>query len=269
MAVMLAEIPLRGLTLVVTRPSAQGGRTAIALRDAGANVIEFPVLDITPMEATLSPRELASASGIIFISANAVAHGVPWVQRAGGASATAEIFAIGRATATALADAGFANVVSPQQSIDSEGLLALPQLRRVEGRHIILVKGHSDLGGRTVLEQTLTARGARVTVLECYRRAPFIPVLAVREAFRTSLASGRVHACFALSIETMNSLINIFTMMDISPQSQMVLLVPNARVATGARARGFDKVAEVPLAESAMIAALAKLKPRLINPLTF
>ena len=35
------------------------------------------------------------------------------------------------------------------------------------------------------------------------------------------------------------------------------------------RARGFDKVAEVPLVESAMIAALAKLKPRLISPLTF
>ena len=266
MAVMLAEIPLRGLTLVVTRPPAQGMRTAIALRDAGANVIEFPVLDITPMEATLSPRELASASGIIFVSANAVAHGVPWVQRAGGASATTELFAIGRATATALVDAGFEHVASPQQSIDSEGLLAMPQLRRVEGRHIILVKGRSDLGGRTVLEQTLTARGARVTALECYRRAPFIPVLAVREAFRTSLASGCVHACFALSVETMNSLINIFTMMDISPQSQMVLLVPNPRVADAARTHGFDKIFEVPLAESALVPALTRLKPQLLTP---
>ena len=67
----------------------------------------------------------------------------------------------------------------------------------------------------------------------------------------------------------MDSLINIFTMMDISPQSQMVMLVPHARVANDARARGFDKVAEVPLVESAMIAALATLKPRLNNPLTF
>ena len=131
------------------------------------------------------------------------------------------------------------------------------------------MKGRSALGGRTLLEQTLAARGARVTLLECYRRAPLLPNLAAQEAFRASLASGRVHGCFAMSVETLDSLVNIFSKMNISPQSQMVLLVPHARVADVARARGFDKVAEVPLAESAMIAAIAKLKPRLINPLTF
>ena len=267
--VMQAEIPLQGLTLVVTRPPAQAGRTAITLRAAGAQVIEFPVLDIAPIEMKLAATELASSSGIIFVSANAVEYGLPLVLRAGGPTAAAEIFAIGRATAAALAVAGFEHVVSPQQSIDSEGLLAMPQLRSVEGRHIILVKGRSELGGRTVLEHTLAARGARVTLLECYRRAPLVPDLAAREAFRASLAYGRVHGCFALSAETLDSLINIFTIMELSPQSQLVLLVPNSRVADVARARGFARIAEVPLAEAALIATLADLKPRLLNPLTF
>ena len=266
---MQAEIPLQGLTLVVTRPPAQAGRTAITLRAAGAQVVEFPVLDIAPIAMTLAAAELASSSGIIFVSANAVECGLPLVLRAGGLPAAAEIFAIGRATAAALAVAGFEHVVSPQQSIDSEGLLAMPQLRSVEGRHIILVKGRSEFGGRAVLEQTLAARGASVKVLECYQRAPMVPDLAAREAFRESLASGSVHACFALSVETLDSLNNIFSMMELTPQSHMALLVPHSRVADVARARGFARIAEVPLAEAALIAVLADLKPRLLNPLTF
>ena len=266
---MQAEIPLQGLSLVVTRPPAQAARTALLLRAAGADIFEFPVLAIASINATLPAPELASASGIIFVSANAVEHGLPLVASAGGAPAGMEIFAIGRATAAALAQAGFKHVVSPQQSIDSEGLLAMPQLLRVEGRHIILVKGGSEFGGRTVLEQTLIARGARVTALECYRRAPMVPNLAKREALSELLASGGVHAFFALSVETLDSLNNIFSMMQHTPQSQMVLLVPHPRVAMAARARGFDRVAEVPLAEPAMINALAELKPRLLNPQNF
>ena len=265
---MRIESPLQGLTLVVTRPASQGARTAAALREAGAEVIEFPVLKISPIDASITFSDLARATHIIFVSANAVAYGAPVLQRAGTIDASVQVFAIGRATAAALVDAGFKDVVSPQQSIDSEGLLALPQLHSVEGRHIILVKGQSELGGRTVLEQTLIGRGAHVTVLDCYRRAPLMPDSTVREAFRVSLASGRAHACFALSVETLDSLMNIFESMDIKPQSQLALLIPHPRIANAARAAGFDKIVEVPLAESALITALTVLKPQLLKPLT-
>ena len=259
-------LPLHGLTLVVTRPAVQATRTADTLRGAGATAIEFPVLDIAPIEATLAARDLATAGAIIFISANAVDYGVPAVRCSGAFPAAAEIFAIGRATAAALNDAGFSNVVSPQQSIDSEGLLALPQLRAVMGRHIIIVKGQSELGGRRLLEQTLTARGARVTTLECYRRAPLMPDLAAREALRESLVAGHVHACFAMSTETLENLMNVFSTMNISPQSKITLLVPHARVADAGRACGFDRIAEVPMADSALIARLAALKAGLLSP---
>ena len=266
---MQAEPPLRELTLVVTRPRQQAARTAAALREAGAEVIEFPVLAIESIEASLSSGELVGAVGIIFVSANAVAYGVPVLRRTGAIPATAQMFAIGRATAAALVDAGCKNVVSPQQSIDSEGLLALPQLQHVEGQHIILVKGQSELGGRALLEQTLVARGARVTVLECYRRASFVPDLMARGALCELLASRRVHGCFVLSVETLDSLTNIFASMKLLPQPEIVLLVPHVRVAEAARSRGFNKILEVPLAESAMIAALAEMKPQLLtlNPL--
>ena len=260
--------PLQGLTLVVTRPRDQAARTAVALRAAGARVIEFPGLAINPINAAILPRDLTSATGIIFVSANAVAHGVPVLKRGGEMKAAIEIFAIGRATAAALADAGFTDVVTPQQSIDSEGLLAMPQLHRVRGRHMILVKGDSELGGRRMLEQTLVGRGARVTLLECYRRAPLVPDIAACEALRDSLAAKLVQGCFALSIETLDSLMNIFSRLNISAQlqSQLVLLVPNPRVANAARTYGFERTAEVPLTESALVMALTELKPRLLTP---
>ena len=262
---MQAEPSLRELTLVVTRPRQQAARTAVALREAGAEVIEFPVLVIESIEASLSSGELVDAAGIIFVSANAVAYGMPVLKRAGEIPAAAQMFAIGRATAAALVEAGCKNVVSPQQSIDSEGLLALPQLQHVKGQHIILVKGQSEFGGRALLEQTLAARGARVTVLACYRRASFVPDLAAREVLRASLASRRVHGCFVLSVETLDSLINIFFSMKLSPPPEIVLLVPHARVAEAARSRGFNKILQVPLTESAMIAALAEMKPQLLT----
>ena len=262
---MQAEAPLQGVTLIVTRPHGQAARSAAALRAAGAEVIIFPVLDIAPIDAALTTTDLASASAIIFVSANAVAYGVP-LLRAGDIPPTTEIFAIGRATAAALSDAGFKNVVSPVISIDSEGLLALPQLQAIDGRHIILVKGVSELGGRRLLEQTLVARGAHVNVLECYRRAPTVPDAVARTQLQKSFASGRIHGCFALSVETLDSLMNIFLAMNISPQSQTVLLVPNPRVADAARTLGFGNIAEVPLADAEMIAALIGLKAQLLVP---
>ena len=263
---MQAELPLQGLTLVVTRPRGQATRTTAMLRAAGAEVIEFPVLAITPINASIASHDLSAATGIIFVSANAVAHGVPVLRHGGEINAATEIFAIGRATAAALAEAGFKDVVTPQQSIDSEGLLAMPQLLRVEGRHMILVKGSSELGGRRLLEQILAARGACVTVLECYRRAPLVPDAAACEALRKSLAAKVVHGCFALSVETLDSLMNIFSRLNIFPQSQLLLLVPNPRVADAARTHGFGRIAEVPLAESALVLALTKLKPHLLTP---
>ena len=58
----------------------------------------------------------------------------------------------------------------------------------------------------------------------------------------------------------------LFRSMDISPQSQTVLLVPNPRVADAARTLGFGNIAEVPLADAEMIAALIGLKAQLLVP---
>jgi uroporphyrinogen-III synthase len=64
------------------------------------------------------------------------------------------------------AGAGRLSATVPSQA-DSEGLLALPVLQDVEGQHFLIFRGQ---GGRELLRETLQARGAKVTVMELYRR---------------------------------------------------------------------------------------------------
>ena len=65
-----------------------------------------------------------------------------------------------------------------------------------------------------------------------------------------------------LSVETLDHLQDALPN-HISLLKSAWLLVPHARVAAAARARGFVQVAEVPLSSAAMLAALETLKPRL------
>lgn len=75
--------------------------------------------------------------------------------------------AVGAGTAAALRRAGIDEVVSPSR-MDSEGLLALPELRSVRGREIGLLTAP---GGRGLIAPTLRRRGATVLRADVYRRA--------------------------------------------------------------------------------------------------
>jgi uroporphyrinogen-III synthase len=111
--------------------------------------------------------ELDAYNGVFFISANAVRLGLDavanywpqWPYRLSG-------YAVGHASAELLAEAGI-DVLVPLERADSEGLLALPALQAVQGKRFLLMRG---VGGRELLRQELEARGARVDVIELYRR---------------------------------------------------------------------------------------------------
>ncbi|HZF97663.1 MAG TPA: uroporphyrinogen-III synthase, partial [Pseudoxanthomonas sp.] len=76
--------------------------------------------------------------------------------------------AVGGGTAAALRRAGIADVLVPLR-MDSEGLLALPALDRLQGSDIGLVTAP---GGRDLVSATLAARGARLLRADVYRRMP-------------------------------------------------------------------------------------------------
>ncbi len=258
------SLPLAGLTIAVTRPRQQGESTAKMLREAGADVIELPVLEIVPVDCQIDANLLAQVYAVIFVSANAVEHGVPCLRRNGGLHDGILIAAIGQATKQALHEAGFADVVSPQQSIDSEGLLAMPQLQpaQVKGQHVVLARGKSTGGGRKLIEETLIARDAEVAAVECYeRRALVLPASQIERLVEAAMRPGL--AVMALSVETLENLMNAMAGHETILKST-ALLVPHARVAAAATAQGFSNVHEIAVSSELLIPSLLALKPRLV-----
>ncbi|GAB5381435.1 MAG: hypothetical protein Alis3KO_34460 [Aliiglaciecola sp.] len=84
-------------------------------------------------------------------------------------------FAVGKSTANALVATqnNSPTVITPSEET-SEGLLSLEQLQKVNGKQVSLIKGKH---GRTLIENTLRARGARVNLYEVYARKRLTPEL--------------------------------------------------------------------------------------------
>lgn len=160
---------LHGLTIAVTRPAHQAENLCRLIEAEGGTVLRFPVIDIQPTDSpalqALS-NNLADYQLAIFISANAVHHayaalGAPLpegLQRA----------AVGQATARALAEHGQSAHILPPAPYNSESLLALPELHSMQGKRVIIFRGGE---GRSLLGDTLAARGAQVDHVDVYRRA--------------------------------------------------------------------------------------------------
>jgi uroporphyrinogen-III synthase len=174
-----------------------------ALEVQGANVIVFPALDIVPVPLSPESRaaidSLAGSSLAVFVSANAVEHGVMAVRSRGTWPESVAVAAVGEATAAGLRACGFDNVVSPASGFDSEALLACPELQSVAGQRVVIFRG---VGGREHLRTSLEARGARVAYVECYRRerpaTDAAPLLA-------ALARHEIDAVYAMSAETVDN----------------------------------------------------------------
>lgn len=155
--------PLGGLHLLVTRPAHQAEPLCQLIEAQGGTALRFPTLEIEVLHETITLP--AHIDILIFISANAVEHGLPLL---GNITEHTQVAAVGNNTARALSRHGINTNIVPQQQFDSEGLLAHPQLENVSNRQIVIVRGES---GRDLLGDSLHQRGAHITYLPCYRRA--------------------------------------------------------------------------------------------------
>lgn len=248
---------LDGLTVVVTRPAAQSAPLLQRLRQAGAQCIACPTLQIVPLAlapAVLERLRTRRWDWAIFTSANAVDYGIAQLP----AGAAARCAAIGRATAAAL---GRRNVPVAAQpgGATSESLLELPAFADLAGRGVLLVKGS---GGRGLLREALAARGAEVLEVAVYRREAVAPTPAAVAALAAALADDRRDfVVTATSVEVLQSLLE-HAPAEIAPAlARSTLLVPGPRVAAAAAALGWSgQVVQATTAEDdAMFTALARM----------
>jgi len=158
---------LDGKGVLVTRAAHQASGLTGLIEANGGRAIPFPALAIGPSPDRAAALDLLCQSWdlTIFISPNAVRHAAELL--AGAKLRTQHIAAVGKATAQCLRDVGWPADLVPAGSFDSEGLLALPELKQMRDRQVLIVRGE---GGRPLLGDSLGARGAKVGYAEVYRR---------------------------------------------------------------------------------------------------
>ena len=160
---------LGGLSVLVTRPAEQAATLAEAISQAHGRPVTFPALEILGPEDKHAARAklsgLTTVDLLVFISANAVRYAFPLMPD--NIPIDLQVAAVGQATARALDEFGLEPTVVPKDSMDSEGLLRMPQLQDVRDKRILIVRGN---GGRELIRETLEQRGAQVEYVEVYRR---------------------------------------------------------------------------------------------------
>jgi uroporphyrinogen-III synthase len=242
---------LNGAGVVITRPARQAAGLAHEIAALGGRPLVFPAIVILPPADEAALREvqwnLARYDIAIFVSANAVEYGV-------GNPATwpAHVLALapGPGTAAALAAVGIADARMPATTMDSEGLLALPELDNVAGKRIVIFRGD---GGRELLRTALEARGARVVQIECYRRGrPEGGATGLIEAWRDK----RIDAVTLTSSEGLNNLWAIFDDEGRAYLAATPAFVPHPAIAEHARNLGLHSVIVTPPADAGLIASL-------------
>lgn len=244
-------------SVLVTRPAGQAAGLLEALAEAGFGPLHHcPLLELVPLQE-LAPEQrqrlldLDLYQHIIFISANAVRFGMArvddfWPQL----PSAINWYAIGDTTAQLLRERGL-SPLTPGQKMDSETLLALPQLQAVADQRVLIVKGE---GGRATLRETLEQRGARVDELACYRRrcprlpADFLPRLLREEAIELVLIS---------SGEGLANMLALLSAEESTKFRDIGLVVPSPRVAAMAQQAGFnDVVTAANASDAAMLQAV-------------
>jgi len=226
---------LAGVGVLVTRPEHQAHHLCRLVEAEGGSAILFPALDIHAAPDRPASRAMVGPvdrySLIVFVSANAVRFGSDLV----GQRRDLRIAAIGRATAQALNAAGLRVSIIPKGGSDSETLLAAPELQHMAGQRVLIVRGR---GGRELLGDTFTARGAEVVYAEVYERQPARPSRERLGEIEELWRHGGIDVYTATSSELLESLVGLVTPRCRELMDSTALLTGAARVADRAARLG-------------------------------
>ncbi len=234
----MKEQPLRGKNIVVTRPAHQAQGLARLIEGAGGRSILFPAIEIRDVEDpgpfTRLIDRLDQFDLAIFISPNAAERAMSLISARRKFPAGLRVATIGGGGVRALEAHGVTGVIAPQGRYDSEALLGLAEI--AGARRVVIFRGE---GGREVLGETLSSRGARVEYAECYRRCrPDLDPAQLLEAW----ARSDLDAVTATSSEGLRNLFEMVGNAGREPLQRTPLFVPHPRIAESARARQVETV---------------------------
>lgn len=180
------------MRLLVTRPQAEAERTAHALRRMGHEVELAPVLRIEPVQAALGA---ARWSAIMMTSGNAARAIAQHPERS--LLAGLPVLAVGRQTAAAAREAGFANVISAEGDAGDLAQLVRARASRKDG--LLLYLAGNDISRDLAGE--LAKSGIAVETIVIYRAQA---VGALPDAAREALAFGALDGVLHYSRRSAN-----------------------------------------------------------------
>lgn len=201
--------PLLGKGIVVTRAREQASDMAALLASHGANVIQFPTIEVHPLPDYADVRKtlgyISSYDWVAFTSVNGVARFFEQLRAIGQdarALAGCKIAAIGPATAQALKKNGIKADFIPERFVAESVVQGLSALG-LQDKRILIPRA---LVARDVLPDQLRAAGASVDVLPMYETKPSN---AHREEILEMLEAGEIQCITFGSSSTVENFIEL------------------------------------------------------------
>jgi uroporphyrinogen-III synthase len=248
---------LTGIGVLVTRPEHQAHHFCELIEAEGGAAVRFPALVIKPRPDRAAVRAAVGPADrydlVVFVSANAVRFGADILDQ----RRDVPIAAVGQATAAALNAAGYRVSLMPAEGADSESLLAMPQLAHMSGQRVLIVRGS---GGRELLLEAMTARGAQVQYAEVYTREAAYPPLERKQEIEALWRQGGISVYAATSVELLEALVGIVTLRCRELMDSTALVTGSRRVAEAAGRLGLGSpilLADSP-DDAALIGALVR-----------
>ena len=245
---------LAGRHIVITRPLAQAVNLAEQLAAHEAMPVRFPVLEISDVEDVRPLQDAAirldSYDLVVFVSPNAVMKALAVMLKHRSWPAGLRAATLGRSSERELAAHGVQHIISPQTRFDSEALLEAPELQDMAKQRVLICRGD---GGRELLGETLTARGAAVEYLTVYRRGkPKLdpaPLLALWEA-------GQLDAVTLTSSEGLRNMIEMVGHLGHAWLKKTPVFVPHVRIAEQAAHFGLRQIIPTGPADDGLMTGL-------------
>ncbi len=206
---MKREKPLAGRRILVTRARQQSAQFSSALKELGAEVIEFPTIEILPPRSwekvDRAIDHLETYDWLIFTSANGV--NFFWQRLKDRMKrfrfpSSLKVCAIGPATAKGLMEKGIPVHLMPKQFV-AESILEGFQSMALAGKRILLVRVKK---ARDILPKGLRTMGARVDIVEAYRT---IKPRGSTERLRRLLSEQEVDLLTFTSSSTVNHFVDL------------------------------------------------------------
>jgi uroporphyrinogen III methyltransferase/synthase len=158
--------PLFGKRIVVTRAREQASDLKRLFEDSGANVLQFPTIEIAPPDAWTSLDAVLGGAyeWLIFTSANGVKAYFDRMRGDARALAGTKVAAVGEATAAELRARGIKPDLVPEKFLSTALLPHFPE--RMDGVRVAVIRAAE---GREELIEELRRRGANVDLGIAYQ----------------------------------------------------------------------------------------------------